>query len=68
MSPGVVMPALSGRVFCMFRNDGESALSIRTKVCPPKYIWVPWGDGQRSCHASLAGDENSHRRRTIERH
>ena len=35
---GVVMPALSGRVFCMRRKSGESAFRMMTKAMPPKYI------------------------------
>jgi hypothetical protein len=42
MRPGVVMPAERGRVFFMWRKEGERALRMSTKVWPPKYICVPW--------------------------
>jgi len=42
ISPGAVMPALSGREIFILWKFGKIKLRIITNACPPKYIWVPW--------------------------
>jgi hypothetical protein len=38
VSPGVVIPTDSGKVFFILKNDGKIKLRMMTKAWPPKYI------------------------------